>query len=271
LYECTVVQKNVTTKQWKETATRPGDPPLSTLGHRQARDVGRYLDDLLARENIHARDITLLSSPFLRCIQTSNELLSEFHKTPGDVASTVAILPEYSVFELDSHDRKLHESLPSLPERKCYFPRMDETYESMFIPTLPENRGQFLDRSEEVVRRLNERYRRQVTKDGGTDRECTTTPRVIVIVTHAAGCVALSKSASGQDLKNINPSPPCGIYRLDRVDDSERWDIDDYSKEGGMNGYTDHLCCGVGETTVPWHHFGDKEVNNGYTGPSLED
>lgn len=253
--------------EWKETTKRLGDPPLSDLGHRQARDVGRYLDDLLARESIHARDITLLSSPFLRCIQTSNELLSEFHKTPGDVASTVAILPEYSVFELDSNDRKWHESLPSLPERKCYFPRMDDTYESMFMPTLPENQEQFLGRSEEVVRQLNERYRLQATKEGGVDGDCTT-PRVIVIVTHAAGCVALSKSASGQELQDINPAAPCGIYRLDRVDDSERWDIDHHSKEGGMNGYTDHLSCGVGKMTVPWNHFGDNKVNDGYSGPS---
>mmetsp|Transcript_6266 Transcript_6266/g.7291 ORF Transcript_6266/g.7291 Transcript_6266/m.7291 type:complete len:299 (+) Transcript_6266:64-960(+) len=261
--------------EWSSTAARPGDPPLSSLGHRQARDVGRYLDEVFARENIHARDITLLSSPFLRCIQTSNELLSEFHKTQGDVAETVSIQPEYSVFELDSKDRGWHASLPTLAERKCYFPRMEEAHESMFVPTLPENRGQFLDRCEDVIRRLNTKYQHP-------DGECTTTtitdaaaaggsvaqqqPRVIVIVTHAAGCVAMAKSASGKELQDINPAPPCGIYRLDRVSDSEAWDIDHYSKEGGMNGYKDHLG-DVGVTTKGWNNFGDDKVNNGYTGP----
>lgn len=250
--------------EWLSTAARPGDPPLSSLGHRQARDVGRYLDDVFARENIHAEDITLLSSPFLRCIQTSNELLSEFHKTQGDVAETVTIQPESSVFELDIHDKELYRSLPTVAERKCYFPRVDETYKSMFVPTLPESRGEFLDRCEDVVRRLNKKYQ------PGEPSTTPTQPRVIVIVTHAAGCVAMAKSAARKELQDINAAPPCGIYRLDRTGDSEIWDIAHYSKEGGMNGYTDHLEC-IGETTKGWNHFGDDKVNNGYTGPPLKD
>lgn len=256
--------------KWKETALRHGDPPLSTLGHRQARDVGRYLDDFIARENVHARNIVLLSSPFLRCIQTSNEILSVFQKTSGDVASTVSILPEYSVFEFDKFDQGYHDSLPSLTERKCYFPRVDEAYKSMFVPTLPEDRGRFLDRCDEVVHQLNGRYQLEVTTEGGEEREYNNAPRVIIIVTHAAGCVGLTRSASGLELQDINPSPPCGIYRLDKVNNANTWDIDHHSKEGGMNGYTKHITCGIGGTTVPWNNFGDRKIDNGYTGPPIE-
>merc|ERR1719491_217566 len=137
----------------------------------------------------------------------------------------------------------------------------------MFVPTLPEDQGKFLDRCEDVVHRLNKKYQ---YPEGEYTATTTTTqqqqPRVIVIVTHAAGCVAMAKSASGQELQDINPAPPCGIYRLDRVSDSETWDIDHYSKEGGMNGYKGHLG-DVGVTTKGWNNFGDDKVNNGYTGP----
>ena len=51
--------------EWRANAQRPGDPPLSTLGHQQARETGAFLDTLFAEEGISAENITWLSSPFL--------------------------------------------------------------------------------------------------------------------------------------------------------------------------------------------------------------
>jgi len=49
----------------------------------------------------------------------------------------IAILPEESVSEYDSHGVGMHEYLPPLDERVHYFPRLDKDYESMFVPKLP--------------------------------------------------------------------------------------------------------------------------------------
>lgn len=123
------------TPAWKELKTsRTGDSPLSTLGHQQAQEVGKYLDSWLDDRGLTADDITWFSSPFVRCLQTSNEALNSFRKL--DVA-TLPILPEYSIFEWDGHGGEWHKDLPSMEERKHYFPRVDVDHESFFMPTLP--------------------------------------------------------------------------------------------------------------------------------------
>lgn len=240
---------------WKENAERGGDPSLSTLGHRQAREVGRYLDRLFVKEGIKAEDVTLISSPFLRCIQTSNELLSEFRNCEGDVAESVVIKPEYSVFEFDLWKDGLHKSLPNMKERKNYFPRLDETHQSAFIPDVPEEVDGFLQRCDDTMMHL--------------DRVYGSTP-VLLVVTHAACCIGLAKSGTKQTLQDINPAAPCSIYRLTKEENSS-WEMDHFSKENGMNGFIGHLS-DLGEHTFPWNNFEKNEQNRGeagagYTGP----
>ena len=119
--------------EWRESALRPNDPPLSDLGHEQASETGEYLNSLLLEDGFKVEDITVLSSPFLRCIQTTTNILAQL--TLED-AHTLQIKPEYSVFEIDTgHDA--HKCLPTIAERGCYFPRLDVEYESLFVPELP--------------------------------------------------------------------------------------------------------------------------------------
>jgi len=48
---------------------RSGDIPLSHAGHRQAQDLGAFLRD---------RGVgTIISSPYLRCLQTASEVAKE--------------------------------------------------------------------------------------------------------------------------------------------------------------------------------------------------
>ena len=49
----------------------PRDPPLSTLGHRQARQLGTAAAATLKRRGGTVR---VLSSPYLRCLQTITPL-----------------------------------------------------------------------------------------------------------------------------------------------------------------------------------------------------
>lgn len=115
--------------EWKKLPTsRCGDSPLSPLGHQQARQVGLFLKSYLKERNL--KDITWMSSPFLRCLQTSDGALNAM-----EISN--AIKPEYSIFEWDGHEGEWHKDLPSLEERKHYFPRLDLDYEPFFVPELP--------------------------------------------------------------------------------------------------------------------------------------
>ena len=242
-------------RDWKETAERVGDPSLSTLGHEQAREVGKHLDDEFFNEDVHADQITVLSSPFLRTVQTTNEMLAQIKKTEGNVADTVKIKPEYSVFEFDLRNHGFHNSLPDMDERKCYFPRLDESYETAFEPSLPEDRKQFFSRCDKAMKRISDTYPLEDEKN-----------RVVIIVTHAACCIGLVKSATGLTPQDINPASPCSIYKLTRSCYDKKWTLDNHAKEGGMNGFTGHMK-DIGTNTRPWNNFGDREIRNGYTGP----
>jgi broad specificity phosphatase PhoE len=232
---------------WSKTSSRPGDPPLSALGHQQARETGLFLQSLLDADGLGTEDLTWLSSPFLRCLQTSNEALNAL-SMPN--ASSIPILPEYSVFEWDGHGGTWHASLPPLEERQHYFPRLDVSYQSMFVPPLPEPRHAFRQRCEKAVHSLNARF--------GFPRKSA-----LVIVTHAAACIGLVQAAANRTWAEIHPAAPCGIYRLTRSHASQSvWSLD----SGHLNGHTSHMSDMSGKT-VPWNNFGDKQVHRGYTGP----
>ena len=237
--------------EWRKLPTsKLGDSPLSTLGHQQAREVGHFLDSWLSERSFTTNEMTWMSSPFLRCIQTSNEALNAFRAV--DVSPTFKIYPEYSIFEWDGHNGEWHKDLPSLEERVNYFPRVDISYESLFVPTLPEPKSAFFDRCERVAQKFNETHPYK--------------PRqVFFMVSHAAGCLAMAKALSGRPLNEITPAGPCSIYLFSRTSDSEKWMLDDHDLPKSMNGYTDHLT-DMGTTTIPWHNFGDG-TRKFYTGP----
>ncbi|CAJ0946722.1 unnamed protein product, partial [Mesorhabditis belari] len=62
--------------EWRETASRWDDPYLSNRGHQQAREVGAFL------EKSGTRVDRIFTSPFTRCIQTMNGILSGLSDIP---------------------------------------------------------------------------------------------------------------------------------------------------------------------------------------------
>lgn len=220
---------------WKETAIRPGDPPLSDLGHQQASETGAYLSSLLMEDDLlDGTDVTFLSSPFLRCIQTSTNILAQFSLND---AHLIKINPEYSVFEIDTgHDA--HSWLPSMEERSCYFPRLDASYDSVFVPDLPEKFPEsFLPRCEKAMEAINQRFKYAPKTS-------------IIIVTHAAGCIGLAASAAKVTIDEVNAAAPCSIFKLTRTSDDETWKIC-----SSCHGYKDHMTA-MGKKTWPWHFSG---------------
>lgn len=116
-----------------------------------------------------------------------------------------------------------------------------------------EPRSEFLNRCNRGAAAINKRF---VFK-----------PRTaVVVVTHAAGCIGISRAAANVTLQDVNPAGPCSITRLTRTSNTEVWDLDAWDDHNGLNGHTGHIS-DSGIFTYPWNNFGDKKVNRGYTGP----
>lgn len=89
--------------------------------------------------------------------------------------------------------------------------------------------------------------------------------QILVMVSHAAGCVALAKTLTKLSLSDITPAAPCSIYGFSRTDNTDIWSLDPHDEMDGLNGYTGHISK-VGSSTVPWNNFGDGKTKF-YTGP----
>jgi len=132
--------------EWKKSSPkRPGDPSLSDLGFAQARATGRHLAKVLKEDNFDVSQLVVISSPFLRTLQTANEIVAQI-EIAFPAAPSPAIKLECAVWEIDGNNGINHKSLPSpygedmdllLLERHQYYPRIDLKYKSMFVPTVP--------------------------------------------------------------------------------------------------------------------------------------
>jgi broad specificity phosphatase PhoE len=241
---------------WAPAAKKFGalttDPPLSALGHRQAKETANYLLKTIGKPEVNGNGsiptniAKIMVSPYLRVIQTacpiSDELgiplsieygLSEAHATPGNV-------------------------LPSPEERFAYFPHVDPTYHSLHqidpTPgfTCPKTghpseafAGHYTKRMGEFAKKIEEHHRGET----------------IVCFSHAASValVAALLKCSMRELKFA----ACGVYELERNNDGP-WRM---VKNGDSNPHVSETSL----TTYPWgfseKHF--KEVDGGrYYGES---
>jgi broad specificity phosphatase PhoE len=124
--------------EWFNTAARRYDPPLSDDGFVQARELGIRLQN----ENIQH----IFASPFLRTIQTANEIaqildlpikleagLSEWHN-----AEWMSELPE-------THPQEF---------LTAEYPRIDWNYRPLILPKYPETKGDVNLRHQNTVSKL---------------------------------------------------------------------------------------------------------------------
>jgi len=268
--------------EWKQSKPRrPGDPSLSDLGFEQARETGRFLAKVFQKEQFDLSEIVVLVSPFLRTIQTANEIVGEIERL-CPTFGTIQLKLECSVWEVDGSEECFHCSLPSpngrdmayvVEERFQYFPRVDRSHQSFFIPELPESKMESLPRLKQAVEAIEDRFPIHWTSHDGGKRK----KQPIVVVTHAAACIGLAKAAADCELDEVNPAGPCSVFRLDRRSvrhqpQDLQWSMDHYAKSPGMNGYLGHLS-DWGEATVPWNNFGalDQDERSKYTGPPREE
>jgi len=117
--------------EWRKSAERPHDPPLSSNGLSQARQLAARLRD----EAIS----TVFSSPFLRCVMTADIVADEL----GVGLKIEAGFSEW----LNGDWFREAPALLARRELERQFPRIDTGYTSRVEPHYPERGATVLDRT----------------------------------------------------------------------------------------------------------------------------
>lgn len=191
---------------WKERCRRqrlePSDPPLSALGHAQAREVAAHL----AKQGV-AR---ILCSPYLRALQTAQPLA---HLT------SLPLCVDFALAE--AHQKP--SVVPPLASRLPYLPEVDEGYSPLLstvaTTTAPgasqgvESRMEHLRRMLYLARELRLRYRGQT----------------VALVTHAASVALVAALVGSESLEEAGKLAPCGVCALVSEDGGESWSV----RQGG--------------------------------------
>ena len=188
------------TPAWKEKIKamggRPRDPPLSTLGHRQATRFGRA-----AAAALRARggSVRVRTSPYLRCIQTAMPLCD---------ALDLPLTLEPGVAEV-SHKRT---NVAPYAERFAYFPRLVEGEPDPMSDEESWPLG-YMER----IAAFGEKLTREL--DARLATEATST---LVLTSHAAS-VGLVAWMLGDELTPELKMAPAGCYVLARDAADEPW------------------------------------------------
>jgi broad specificity phosphatase PhoE len=128
--------------EWFNTAERRYDPPLSEDGLIQAQQLGQRLRS----ENISH----IFCSPFLRAIQTANEV-AEVLDLPIKLEAGLSewLNPDWMTSSPKTHPRKLLE---------VEYPRIDWSYQSKIVPQYPESQKMVTVRTGETAKILIEKF-----------------------------------------------------------------------------------------------------------------
>jgi broad specificity phosphatase PhoE len=197
----------------------PRDPPLSTLGHRQARELGAAAAATLKRRGGAVR---VLSSPYLRCLQTITPLCDAL-----DIP--LELYPE--IAEVRHHPR----NVAPYAERFQYFPRLvdrADPHTGADEETWPLG---YLERMSSTERSLTELIDAELRKGRST----------VVLTSHAASVALVSRLLNIEltiDLKLA----PAGCYVFARDAKGDAWRL---LRSGESNApyVTENA-----KTTYPW-------------------
>lgn len=250
---------------WRERATRYGalvtDPPLSALGHGQARETAKFLRKLITTpitttttttttiksSNIavvgdDGSDVTttgidaILVSPYLRTIQTAAPT-SDIFNIPLSIENGLS----------ESHATN-HVYIPSSHERFTYFSQIDPNYIPLVqVVTTPGHTCKvtglecesfpidYMKRNELLAWQLERKYFGQS----------------IILFSHAASLalVAALCHCSLRDMKFA----PCGVYCMERISSS--------SSSRSSNSANEDDCCHSPWTLVQSGHTNVEHVS----------
>ncbi|GAA5857151.1 hypothetical protein JCM9279_007625 [Rhodotorula babjevae] len=184
------------TSVWKSPTGIPRDPPLSSHGVDQAKELAAFLKKelgVLSMEEAREKGIVILSSPLYRCVQTA---------TPTAQALGLPIFIEPGLAEWYLPVRRgLHPALASASFLKKYFPLVDDsqpsTSSSASGPLDPWSTLLTPPRTGESMRAVHARCD-ALSRSLVEGLEARGAKKVVVF-SHAATVIALSR-AFAQDL-----------------------------------------------------------------------
>ena len=190
----------------------PSDPPLSAIGHSQARCVAAAL----ASAGIER----IFASPYLRVIQTAQPLAH---------ATGIPICIEDGLAELGHAPGSIVPAAHRFP----YFPEIDITYAPMHTVLAPERDHSYPLLYFRRILSLGRELRR--LQDGQT----------VACFSHAAS-VALVAELTSCSIADAGKFAPCGIFKLVRDQVTKSWTV---AAAGADNsGHCDQNAA----TTYPW-------------------
>lgn len=128
--------------EWFNTARRRYDPPLSEDGFIQAQELGQRLKN----QNISH----IISSPFLRTIQTANEV-AEVLDLP--IKLEAGLSEWFNPDWMDSHPETHPQEF--LAEK---YPRIDWSYQSLVTPSYPETQVKINRRTKQTASKLINKF-----------------------------------------------------------------------------------------------------------------
>ncbi len=183
--------------EWFNTAERPYDPPLSADGIVQAQELG----DRLRAENIRH----IFASPFLRAVQTANEVAKKIDRPIWLEAGlsewlNPAWMPAQPATETQA----------ALAAR---YPTIDLSYQSRLQPQYPESEAEMMARGARTVRQLAATYAED-----------------ILLVGHGASVLGTARGLVGERAE-INASLCC-LVKIQQFENG--WQL-------LLNGDTSHL------------------------------
>ena len=183
--------------EWFNTAERRYDPPLSEDGLIQAKELGERLK---SEQIAH-----IFSSPFLRTIQTANQVAAAL-ELPIKLEAGLSewLNPAWMTETPETHPEEFLAN---------QYPRIDWSYTSRILPQYPE--------AEVTVRERTAATVRQLVSEFSED---------ILLVGHGASVVGATAGLVGEN-SPVNASLCC-LVKLVRY--SEAWAME-------LNGDTSHL------------------------------
>jgi len=216
---------------WKEEATsighEPRDPPLSTLGHAQARETAA---EYFAKLPEDTKPTAVLCSPFLRVIQTC---------APTADALNLKIQIELGLAET----HYIPGRLPDAAARFQYFPQVDYTYTPLMSPA--PTPGAIDETTSLPVETWPEGYLERM-KAFAPVLGAAAKGKRMVCFSHAASS-AIVAALTGQSLADVGKFAPCGVFHLKKAaEEGAPWVIE---RHGGSNApyvSSNH------ESTYPW-------------------
>jgi broad specificity phosphatase PhoE len=124
--------------EWFDTAAKRYDPPLSDDGFIQARELGKRLKN----EKIQQ----IFASPFLRTIQTANE-----------IAEILDLSIKLEAGLSEWHNPVWMSEIPEIHPQEFLaveYPRIDWSYRSVIFPQYPETKGEVNLRHKNTINKL---------------------------------------------------------------------------------------------------------------------